>query len=184
MLRDETSTSEEQRTLASRDCRRGTGAQTRRRGDTRDRAQLRRRGKARGAPRARGNGRCGAGKLTPQSRQVRGMPASLGAYWRGEHSCTGWPCTAPTLPCGQKASIDHRPLRTSQGTRYTLKRQPPSDAPCPADAAAAGWPCMHAQRAPHTAPPWPSPWPLRGALAVTSGGVPAPAPRTLRPLVR
>ena len=140
-MRDETS--EEQRTLASRDCRRGTGAQTRRRGDTRDRAQLRRRGKARGAPRARGNGRCGAGKLTPQSRQVRGMPASLGAYWRGEHSCTGWPCTAPKLPCGQKASIDHRPLRTSQGTRYTLKRQPPSDAPCPCRCSRGGL-AMHA----------------------------------------
>ena len=135
---------------------------------TADEGQAHRHGAA-----ARGNGRCGAGKLTPQS--VQGMSASLGAYWRGEHSCTGWPCTAPKLPCGQKASIDHRPLRTSK-VRVTRSNaaKPPSDAPCPADAAAAGWPCMHAQRAPHTAPPWPSPWPLRGALAVTSGQRRAP----------
>ena len=41
------------------------------------------------------------------------MSASLGSYWRGERSCTGGPCTAPKLSCGDKASTDHRPLRTT-----------------------------------------------------------------------
>ena len=75
------------------------------------------------------------------------MSASLGSYWRGEHSCTGWSCTAPKLSCGNRASIIiNRPPTSAhvQGTRY-MRRRLPSFSHFSANRCAAGL-AMHAQR--------------------------------------